>query len=147
MHKVVRSTAVSELERLKRSGLRVDAVDENGRTCLFVAAAAGEDEVVEWLLENGADVAAIDPSAGRTPLHAASAVGHVAVVARLLGAGANSTALDGAGQTAAEVAHEQQHLDVVRASFGGAQPHGAARRTSRARARQEAHKVRFQKVK
>ena len=114
MHKVVRSTAVSELERLKRSGLRVDAVDENGRTCLFVAAAAGEDEVVEWLLDNGADVAAIDPSAGRTPLHAASAVGHVAVVARLLGAGANSTALDGAGQTAAEVAHDQQHLDVVR---------------------------------
>lgn len=114
MHKVVRRVALSELERLKRSGLRTDAVDENGLTCLFIAAAAGEDDVVQWLLENGADVAAINPSDGRTPLHAASAGGHVAVVARLLGAGANSTALDGARQTAAEVAHAAQHLDVVR---------------------------------
>ena len=116
MHKVIQPgrESLAELERLRCSGLRVDAVDENGQTCLFVAAASGEEEVTEWLLSHGADPSAVSPIDGRTPLHAASAHGHVAVVARLLSAGANSTKRDEEGLTPAEVAHAATHLDVVR---------------------------------
>ena len=106
--------SLAELERLHRSGMRVDAVDEAGLTCLWVAAAAGEDAAVAWLLDHGADPSIVNREDGRSPLHAASASGHVAVVARLLNAGAISTRRDDSGKTPAEVGHAAKHLEVVR---------------------------------
>lgn len=117
MHRAIApgQASLAELDRLRRSGLRVDAVDEWGLTCLFVAAAAGEREVIEWLLEHGAHAGAINPADGRSALHAASAAGHTNVVAQLLHAdGADSSLRDRAGLTPAEVAHQCAHLDVVR---------------------------------
>ena len=87
MHRVIASSShasIAELERLRRSGMQVDAVDECGLTCLFMAAAGGEREVCEWLVAHGADVDARNPEDGRSPLHAACAAGHVAVAAQLL---------------------------------------------------------------
>ena len=117
MHRAIApgQASLAELDRLHRSGVRVDSVDEWGLTCLFVAAAAGEREVVEWLLEHGAHAGPINQEDGRSALHAAGAAGHADVVARLLhAAGADSTLRDGAGLTAAEVAQQAAHLDVVR---------------------------------
>ena len=117
MHRAIApgQASLAELDRLHRSGVRVDSVDEWGLTCLFVAAAAGEREVVEWLLEHGAHAGPINQEDGRSALHAAGAAGHADVVARLLHAdGADSTLRDGAGLTAAEVAQQASHLDVVR---------------------------------
>ena len=117
MHRVIASSShasIAELERLRRSGMQVDAVDECGLTCLFMAAAGGEREVCEWLVAHGADVDARNPEDGRSPLHAACAAGHVAVAAQLLSAGASSTARDAEGLTPAELAHRALHLDVVR---------------------------------
>ena len=117
MHRAIApgQASLAELDRLHRSGVRVDSVDEWGLTCLFVAAAAGEREVIEWLLEHGAHAGPINQEDGRSALHAASAAGHADVVARLLDAdGADSTLRDGAGLTAAEVAQQAAHLDVVR---------------------------------
>ena len=66
-------------------------------------------------LEHGAHAGPINQEDGRSALHAASAAGHADVVARLLDAdGADSTLRDGAGLTAAEVAQQAAHLDVVR---------------------------------
>ena len=117
MHRALAAThaSIAELDRLRRSGMRIDAVDENGLTCLYVAAAGGEAEVVDWLLSRGADAAVVNPEDGRTPLHAASAAGHVAVAALLVRAGANSLARDGSGLTPPELAQRSMHLDVVRA--------------------------------
>ena len=67
------------------------------------------------VLEHGAHAGPINQEDGRSALHAASAAGHADVVARLLDAdGADSTLRDGAGLTAAEVAQQAAHLDVVR---------------------------------
>eukprot|EP00964_Phaeocystis_antarctica_P161474 scaffold133387_cov66-Phaeocystis_antarctica.AAC.3 len=117
MHRaiVAGQAPLAELDRLHRSGLRVDSVDERGLTCLFVAAAAGELDVLEWLLEHGAHAGPINQEDGRSALHAASAAGHADVVARLLHAdGADSSLRDGAGLTAPEVAHHAAHIDVLR---------------------------------
>ena len=103
-----------QLDRARRSGLRVDAVDERGNPALAVAAGAGELPVVEWLLERGADATLASPFSGRTALHAACAEGHIDVVLRLLQAGADPTRRDARGLSPGELAAANHHLDVVR---------------------------------
>uniref|UniRef100_A0A1I8FEV6 ANK_REP_REGION domain-containing protein n=1 Tax=Macrostomum lignano TaxID=282301 RepID=A0A1I8FEV6_9PLAT len=63
------------------SGL--DRADRHGRTCLHAAASAGRADVVQHLLDQGADAGAVD-CAGRTPLHLAAARGHEAAALALL---------------------------------------------------------------
>ena len=103
-----------QLDRARRSGLRVDAVDEKGNPALAVASGAGELPVVEWLLERGADATLASPFSGRTALHAACAEGHIDVVLRLLQAGADPTRRDARGLSPGELAAANHHLDVVR---------------------------------
>ena len=103
-----------QLDRARRSGLRVDAVDERGNPALAVASGAGELPVVEWLLERGADATLASPFSGRTALHAACAEGHIDVVLRLLQAGADPTRRDVRGLSPGELAAASHHLDVVR---------------------------------
>ena len=108
---------VVALEALQACGARVDAVDERRRTALYIAAAEGRTDVVQWLLSSKADplMCADD---GRTALHAAAANGHVDACELLL-AGHSDTnrfiqQLDARGQSAAQLASSAQHLDVVR---------------------------------
>jgi len=56
-----------------------DAPDKTGWSTLAVAAHAGHVGAVQFLLEQGADPAAVD-SCGRTPLHHAAAGGREAVL-------------------------------------------------------------------
>ena len=118
MHRcvVIAESAIDgwQLDRSRRSGLRVDAVDERGNTALFVAAGAGELPAVEWLLEHGADCTHASPFSGRTALHAACAEGHIDVALRLLHAGADPARRDARGLSPAELAAASHHLPVVR---------------------------------
>ena len=123
MHRALRPSGdVHDLEALHRIGAPLDAVDERGRTVLYVAAAAGFEEAVQWLLEKGAN-SCITADDGRTALHAAAASGHAGTCKLLLGAyGAEN--LHGAtralqsqdmhGRTAADVAAAARQMDVVR---------------------------------
>lgn len=70
-------TAVKEL--LQCDGIRVDQVDTSGSTALHCAATDGVPEVVEALLEAGADVRAKD-SEKMTPIHFACADGQINTV-------------------------------------------------------------------
>lgn len=47
------------VERLWKAGAEIDAVDRQGRTPLVCAAMTGKAEVVDFLIENGADVSAL----------------------------------------------------------------------------------------
>ncbi|CAG8624718.1 unnamed protein product, partial [Penicillium salamii] len=67
-----------------RRGENVDAVDDQGRTALHVAAAHGNLSAVKSLLDQKSiDCGALDQR-NRTPLHAAAMGGHLAVVDLLL---------------------------------------------------------------
>ena len=121
MHRALRPGGdIAALEMLRSCGARIDAVDEKGRTALYIAAAEGQNDVVEWLLSNGADPLCCASHDGRSALHAAAANGQVEACELLLtaaGLAGISKFLampDLRGNTAAELAHSARHLDVVR---------------------------------
>ena len=119
MHRALRPGGdLAALQIIHRIGAKIDAVDEYGHSALFMASAAGYDEVVGWLLEEGADMAITDGD-GRTALHVAAARGHVRTCEMLLEhAGAHmrrlTQALDSQGRSPADLAAAARHMDVIR---------------------------------
>jgi cytohesin len=84
----------------------------NGRTPLREAAAWGHPEVVEFLLEHGADPNIQDNNGG-TPLHVAAWNGHREVVELLLEHGANPNVQDDDGDTPLHLAAKNNYREVV----------------------------------
>ena len=72
--------------------------DDLGRCPLHIAAAKGDLQMVNWLLQKQADVDCIDRN-GSTPLHLAVTAGHLGVVVALLDAGADGHFIDGFRRT------------------------------------------------
>ncbi|XP_026232318.1 ankyrin repeat domain-containing protein 50 isoform X2 [Anabas testudineus] len=106
------------LERRANPGHR----DNDGMTPLLLAAYEGNDDVVELLLEAGADVdetagpdGSVTAAAAVTPLLAAAAMGHMKTVSRLLFWGAAVDAIDCEGRTALCLAAARGSVEVVRA--------------------------------
>ncbi|KAM9347715.1 uncharacterized protein ankrd50l [Symphorus nematophorus] len=96
--------------------------DNDGMTPLLLAAYEGNDDVVELLLEAGADVdetagpdGSVSAAAAVTPLLAAAAMGHMKTVSRLLFWGAAVDAIDCEGRTALCLAAARGSVEVVRA--------------------------------
>ncbi|KAI1132547.1 ankyrin repeat-containing domain protein [Nemania abortiva] len=70
----------------------------DGSTPLHYASQTGQDQIVQLLLEYGADANSKDAS-GSTPLHKAAEKNHVAVVRLLLDSNADPEAIDNSGST------------------------------------------------
>ncbi|CAI7854300.1 unnamed protein product, partial [Closterium sp. NIES-53] len=94
---------IEHLKRLIKAGANAGKADYDGRTPLHLAAAGGYDEVVRFLLLEGAGVNSRDDY-GTTPLlgalradHLAAAGGHDEVVRFLLLEGADVNSLDKSG--------------------------------------------------
>ena len=69
------------------TGFPVANPTETGVTALHYAAAAGDQDVVDYLLEHGADPTAVDGAFGFTPAGWADHFGHADLAARLTPAG------------------------------------------------------------
>lgn len=92
------------IEQYIASGAAVDAVDpEHGGTPLAWAAATGQAEAIELLIDRGADVNAADRDGG-TALLAAAFLGHEKAVDVLIRHGANVNAANRSGSTPLDVA-------------------------------------------
>ena len=85
--------------------------DSEGNTALHMAARWDRADVVQVLIDAGAD---IESSMGYTPLCAASSEGALDAVKLLVRAGANVCVTDEEGNTCLMLASEEGHIDTVR---------------------------------
>ena len=111
----------------------VNAPSVNGKTKnktpIFYAITSDRQEIVDYLIEQGADLSARDDT-GYTPLHIAALMGRVEITERLLEAGADPDIRDDFGDTPMHVlGHSRfagdpdRRRDVMRALIkGGATP-------------------------
>jgi ankyrin repeat protein len=102
---------------LLRWGANVDLRNAQGATALHDAALAGKLDVVQLLVEKGANVNAKDNESGATPLHHAASWGRTEVVTFLLENGADASIRTKGGDTALEsavVAGQKEVAELLR---------------------------------
>jgi ankyrin repeat protein len=90
-------------------GTDVNLKDQAGATPLHYAAAAGRLQIVQLLLERGANPNVRTITTEQTPLHMAAMAGHAKVVQLLLNHKARATLSDAQGKTPLEYV-EQSYL-------------------------------------
>jgi ankyrin repeat protein len=102
------------LSRLLETAVDVNAPDDNGYTPLMIAARCGHADIVQTLLDKGADVDAVDATHGLTALMLASKAGKPDVVKLLVARGANVKRIASHGKTALKLAEHFGHEEVVK---------------------------------
>lgn len=90
------------------AGFNIDMLKGDGTeglTALHLACEAGHAQIVQLLLESGANTNCpnVDPWGSHTPLHSSAAMGNGEISRLLLDHGADPTVLDGNGATALEL--------------------------------------------
>ncbi|KAL0125491.1 hypothetical protein PUN28_004535 [Cardiocondyla obscurior] len=96
---------VCELKTLlAQSKVKMDFVDENGMSPLQHACYKGNKEIVQLLLDQGADVNACQHEHAYTALHFAALSGNAELCHLLMSHGASLTATNSVGRTAAQMA-------------------------------------------
>ncbi len=111
----LRAQDFDEAKRLIVKGIDINSKDNEGDTPLHLAAAIGQLEIVELLIENGAMVDFQDGCdiMGRTPLHRAVSQGHINVARLLIKAGADINAKQWDGYTALNLAKVTNNTELV----------------------------------
>jgi len=81
---------IEDVKRLLEKGFHIDSTEENDHSALSEAACQGHNELVQFLLENGADPNQdASKGDGKAPLYRAAFNGHLETVRLLLEAGAD----------------------------------------------------------
>ncbi|GMH37666.1 hypothetical protein BSKO_05539 [Bryopsis sp. KO-2023] len=109
----VRLSKAPEAKELLLEGAFPDASTKFGTTALWSAAYRGLTDVVQTLIERGADIN-LENQKGTTPLFVAAQTGHTEVVEILLEAGVQVDKRSKSGATPLMVAAQEDHVDVVR---------------------------------
>jgi ankyrin repeat protein len=98
---------------LETSNADLNVRDDRGQTALHKAAAAGWSELVEELLDMGADAAAVD-NKGRTPAYLACRAGDLETFSCILGQAPETGKIaDAAGHGLAHCAAQHGHLGLL----------------------------------
>ena len=103
---------------LIEQGNSIDALTETGTTPLMLGASGGSRQVVEYLIEAGANVNFIDSRHGMTPLMWCLASMHpnrvcIPIVKALLNAGASPAAVSKDNYTALMLAEQRKCQELV----------------------------------
>jgi len=88
LFKAVQENRIDIVKELIAKGVDINVKDEVGSTPLHTAAFSGHFEIVKFLIENGADVNAVNDEFGETPIFNAVAKGHIDIVKYLIEKGA-----------------------------------------------------------
>ena len=103
-----------KVRELISAGVDINAEYDDGDTALLIACWRGNKEIVELLIENGADVNYETDAYFYTALMRASGQGHAEIACLLLNHGANVNAEDDWQLTSLMRAAESGHFEVVR---------------------------------
>ena len=114
IHTHVRDGDLAGVRAYLDAGVDINARDENGSTPLHWAALEGHKDIVELLINRGAEVNATSEIGGWTPLHMAASKNHIQVVSFLIkkGADEDAKAIIG-GWTPLHWAALEGHKDIV----------------------------------
>ena len=113
IHEAAAEGDMADVKRHLQKGADVNIKDDNDWTPLLYSAFNGKQDVVVFLIKQGADVNVASRITGWTPLHVAADKGHLEVVKTLVGAGANVNAKDKVGMTPIRSAIGDGHKDVI----------------------------------
>ncbi|KAH7724429.1 hypothetical protein AAVH_07903 [Aphelenchoides avenae] len=111
-HVVKNSDTEQARKMLELQADLIDASDTDGQTPLHWACDAGHNEVVQLLVNSGADVNARDKD-GLTPLHYAAMCSHPLTVRLLLDKGADPKIRDNDDQTPFDVAQFDENRELL----------------------------------
>lgn len=95
---------------LVASGADVNLQNNSGETPLHFAVSANNLEIIQFLIENGAD---IQPQGDSTPLLAAARRGYFEIVQFLVRNGADINRRDNNGNSALDLAYNRGHIQVI----------------------------------
>lgn len=102
-------------DMINRDESLIEAVDEHGRTLMYLACKSGFPYVVEVLLEKGSEINEVQKD-GSTPLHVAAYFGHTEVVDLLLQNGARTHIKNRWGHTALEESKTTEIRNMLQSS-------------------------------
>ena len=105
-------TILKNTDRKKFLIEALNTVDKNGETLLFEACKQGNIEIVELLVENGADISATNNS-NETPLFEACRQGNIEIVELLVKNGADISVINNNNETPLFEACRQQNTEVI----------------------------------
>ncbi|MEL7146067.1 MAG: ankyrin repeat domain-containing protein [Bacteroidota bacterium] len=113
------AAAVGNVEMVRRhlqnDPAQINSFAVDGFTPLSLACYFGYEDLVSYLLANGAEVNLPSKNVfGSCPLHSACAVGHIPIVKQLLAHQANVHLRQNSGATALHVAASRAHLEVCK---------------------------------
>jgi hypothetical protein len=113
LHRCAKSGNLKRIKELVEGGANIDINDHVGVTPLMLASLHGEFEIVEYLVEHGANVAHTDSRQGMAALHCASIADNLSSVKYLLEHGASITQRSDDGTTGLLSAAECGSLAVI----------------------------------
>ncbi len=114
IHDAAAKGDITELETILARGASINKRDARGRTPLYWAALNGHEDVIEYLLVNGADpVQGASWKGEDTPMHAAAKQGHDRVIRALADYGVNPNIQNSSGQTPLHLAAWARHYEAV----------------------------------
>ncbi|KAL3676866.1 hypothetical protein R1sor_026814 [Riccia sorocarpa] len=105
---------LEDVKAMVAQGVRLDSLDEQGRTALHMASANGHLDVVQYLISQGADVNAKNAE-DNTPLHYAALNCHIPVLQELIVKGSDAAALNKHDRSPLDEALGRNNLAVVEA--------------------------------
>jgi len=97
---------------LLEHGADIKATNKNGETALHLAIRHNFLSLVQFLMDNGADINDEPDNENNFPLHKAAICGNPRIVSLLLRSGANRQALNDDGKTAKQLATRSEVLKV-----------------------------------
>ncbi|CRL08133.1 CLUMA_CG020884, isoform A [Clunio marinus] len=105
--------ALSRVRELVESGWDINQPDKETVTLLHWAAINNRRDIIDYLIERGANIDAVGGELNATPLHWATRQGHLGVCVQLMRAGADPTLRDTEGCSCIHIAAQFGHTALV----------------------------------